>query len=387
MSAVLTPTSSKTASTQAAAAKRSRSIMWLVALVVVVLLFLVPFGVNGVGLGKLQQVMYYAVGVMSVVLLTGRLGQFSLGQGAYLGLGAYTTILLTNAGVPWFVAIFAAAIIPGILGGIAGLPALRIKGLNLALVSLGIAVVFPQFVLKFSDFSGGAAGLAAEQAVPSMFGFNRAVSGYWILLIVALILFLLAWTLVTSRTGRAMVAIRDQEIASRTLGIDMKVTKVSMYAWTAAIAGVAGWMFAVTNRFVAPADFSMLLSINLVLGMIIGGGTGNIFIGPVVGALFLVYMRDFVPTIGFDPLLTPFVYGVILILVLYFLPEGASGLVKDIGKWIKDKRRKGQPAPTANIAHGVVEPDEKAAHVLEPEQSPFGEGRETTDPVTGDPKP
>jgi branched-chain amino acid transport system permease protein len=305
--------------------------MWIAALVVVVILFAAPWLTNGVTLGKLSQVAYSAVGVMSVVLLTGRLGQFSLGQGAYLGIGAYTTLLLTNAGVPWFAALIAAAIIPGFIGGLAGLPALRIKGLNLALVSLGIAIVFPQFLLKFTAFTGGASGLAAENKPPVILGFAGAVSIYWMVIGVTVILFVLGWTLVTSRTGRALVAIRDQEIASRTLGINMKVTKVSMYAWTAAIAGIGGWMFALANQFASPADFSMLLSVNLVLGMIIGGGTSNIVIGSVAGAVFLVYVRDLVPTIGFDPLLTPFVFGVIAILVLLFLPGGVSGLAKRLG--------------------------------------------------------
>ncbi|WP_236790824.1 branched-chain amino acid ABC transporter permease [Amycolatopsis sp. GM8] len=328
---------------------RRRSFGGWIAGAAVVLLLAAPWLTSSVNLGMFGQVASDAVAVMSLALLTGRLGQFSLGQGAYLGIGAYTAILLTNAGMSWFLAVLPAALITGVIGGVAGLPALRIKGMKpLALISLGIAIVFPQFVLKFSDFSGGAQGLAATQPIPSVFGFNRAVSAYWTVVVVAVIVFVLGWTLVTSRTGRAFVAVRDQEIASRTLGINTNLTKVAMYAWTAAIAGISGWMFAMVNRYVAPADFTPLLSISLVLGMIIGGGTGNIVIGSVVGGLFLVYVRDFVPTIGFDPTLTPFVYGVILILVLLFLPRGAAGLLQDIPKRIRRRRTRSEPpvAPT-----------------------------------------
>jgi branched-chain amino acid transport system permease protein len=383
MSAVVSKSPVRAASSAVSARRRQSIGMWIVALVIVLLLLSAPYWTSAVNLGKFSEVTYYAVAVMSVVLLTGRLGQISLGQGAYLGIGTYTTLLLTNAGVPWFVAIFAAALIPAFIGGVAGLPALRIKGLNLAIVSLGIAIVFPQFILRFSDFTGGAQGLAAMQPVPSVLGFNRVVSIYWIVVILAMVLFLLGWTLVTSRTGRALVAIRDQEIASRTLGINVRFTKVSMYAWAGAIAGLAGWMFALVNRFAAPTDISTQLSINLVLALIIGGGAGNIVIASVVGALFLVYVRDFVPTIGLDPTLTPVIYGAILILVLLFLPGGATGLVKDIGRWIGRLRRGASVVNEAEIPHGIEEEALPAFDASRDEAPIGGTGHEREDPVTG----
>jgi branched-chain amino acid transport system permease protein len=205
-------------------------------------------------------------------------------------------------------------------------------------VTLGIAIVFPQIVLKFSSWTGGGAGLATTAELPGPSGITAVAWNYWVLLIICIVVFALAWSLVHSRTGRAMVAVRDQEIASRTLGVDIKTTKIAVYAATAALAGVAGWMFAVVNQFVAPADFSMLLSINLILGMVVGGAS-SVFIGPVVGAALLVYMREWVPSIGFDALLTPFIYGVLLILVLRLLPGGAAGAVSNLVGWVRRRDR------------------------------------------------
>jgi branched-chain amino acid transport system permease protein len=325
-------------------ADRRKVVGATIVIAAVIALLLLPFLLGTSELGKMQQVMYMAVAVMSVTLLTGRLGQFSLGQGAYVGVGAYVTILLTNEGVSWYLCILLAAAAAGLVGAIAGLPALRIQGLGLVLVSLGIAIVFPQVILRFDDVTGGAAGLLAETLLPGPEGLNKTAWSYWVLLAMSIVLFALASMLVKSRTGRALVAIRDQEIASRTLGINVKLTKVSMYAAVAAIAGVAGWMFAAANRFVAPADFATSLSINLVLGMIIGGKAGSVILGPIIGAVFLVYMRDAVPQIGFSPVLTPFIYGIILILFLYFLPLGASDAIRRLWRRISRKRRTAQPS-------------------------------------------
>lgn len=297
---------------------------------IVVALALVPFLVDQVSLGKLQIVMYYTVAIMALTILTGRLGQISIGHGVYMGIGAYATIIANGHGVSWWFSLFLAVILAGVVGAVISLPALRISGLNLALVTLGVAVVFPQLIVKFSDQTGGATGLAAASYLPGPANITRVVWSYWVLLAVTVVCCVLAWTFVTSRTGRSLSMIRDQPIAAGTLGINNPGTKVCVYAGTAALAGIAGWMFAVVNNFAAPSDFMLALSINLVIGMIVGGATGNIVVGPVIGAVFLVYTRDAVPGLGLDPILTPVVYGSILILVIFLLPGGAASALSKL---------------------------------------------------------
>ena len=307
---------------------RSRAVTALV--IGVLALAYTPFAASVSTLTQLQQVMYFAVAVLSVSLLTGRLGQLSLGQGAFMGIGAYTTALcVSRYELSWWIGLIAAVGLCAVLGAVAGLPSLRISGLNLALVTLGIATVFPQLVLRFSSFTGGGAGLSVATGPAGPQSISGIAWTYWVLLTVCIILFTLAVRVKVSRFGRSMVAIRDKEVVAATLSIDVRATKIAFYAISAAVAGIAGWMYAAVNLFVGPTSFALILSIDLVIAMIVGG-SDSLVLGPVLGAAFLVYVPEAAPYIGLNALLTPLVFGVVLIALLRFMRSGAAGFLASI---------------------------------------------------------
>ncbi len=289
-------------------------------------LVLAPFFVGVSQVSGLQRVVYLAVAVMSLNVLTGFNGQASIGHSAFMGMAAYTTALaVQNAGWSYWAALPVSVLVAAAVGGLAGVPALRIKGMNLALVTLGLAMVFPQIPIRFTDQTGGTQGLIVDAGLhaPAALGISDVAWRYWVLLALAGAAFWLVRNLRASRLGRSIIAIRDQPLAAHTSGVNVPLTKISVFAASAGMAGLSGWMFTVSNQFVSPGDFSVLVSINLLLGMAVGGS--GTLAGPVLGAVFLSYVPDLVADTGIDPLLTPAVYGLVLILLTYFLPGGAAG--------------------------------------------------------------
>ncbi|WP_418058738.1 branched-chain amino acid ABC transporter permease [Pimelobacter simplex] len=292
---------------------------------VLVALAAAPFVTGPVGLGQLQKVFVLAVALIGLNVLTGMTGQISVGHGAFLGIGAYTAVLTVNAGHHYATALVLAAVVAGGVGLVCGLPALRIKGMYLAMVTLGLSIVFPQIVIKYSGLTAGSAGLTVEQPMPVLLSGSALASGYWVLLIIlALALWCFA-NMTVSRLGRSLIGVQDKEVAAATVGVPVARVKVVAYGVSAAISGVAGWMFVVMNGYVSPADFTTLLSINLLLALVIGG-KGRLW-GPVLGAAFLTYAEDWISSAGVDSLLTPALLGVVVILVLYFMPQGVAGLL------------------------------------------------------------
>ncbi|MGI8330431.1 branched-chain amino acid ABC transporter permease [Actinomadura scrupuli] len=309
-------------------------------------LLLAPFFVAASQVSALQRVVYLAVAVMSLNVLTGFNGQASIGHSAFMGMAAYITALtVQNAGWSYWAALPVSILASALVGGLAGIPALRIKGMNLALVTLGLAMVFPQIPVRFTDQTGGTQGLTVDNglAAPEALGISDVAWRYWVLLVLAGAAFWLVRNTRASRIGRSIIAIRDQPLAAHTSGVNVRLTKIMVFAASAGMAALAGWMFTVSNQFVSPGDFSVLVSINLLLGMAVGGS--GTLAGPIFGALFLSYVPDLAADTGVDPLLTPVVYGLVLILLTYFLPGGAAGALAALAARI---HRPGASRPPAS---------------------------------------
>ncbi|MFR9804089.1 branched-chain amino acid ABC transporter permease [Pseudonocardia sp. RS010] len=282
-----------------------------------------PFWLPPVALIQLQHVFYLGVAIAGLNLLTGLTGQISVGHGAFMGIGAYVTVLSANAGLGHFTGLVLGVVLAGVTGLLCGLPALRIRGMYLAMVTIGLGIVFPQVIVRYTEVTGGTAGLRMNQKPPALISGSTIASSYWILLIITLVVGLLMWQVLGSRLGRSLLAVRDNETAAGTLGVPVARTKVLVYGVSAALAGLAGWMFATVNQYVSPADFSVFLSINLLLAMVLGGpGT---LLGPLLGGVYLAYSEEWIGEIGLNPQLTPAINGLLLILVLFFLPGGIAG--------------------------------------------------------------
>jgi branched-chain amino acid transport system permease protein len=280
----------------------------------------------------LSQAIYLAVAAMGLNLLTGFNGQISIGHGAFFGVGAFTSgILVVDHGWAFETTIPIAALLSAALGVAVGFPALRVRGLYLALITLGLAVLFPRVASKYVESDGGVALLK-----PSRRDFSSLVTFldddqwvYFLSLAIAVVLFVLAWNLVRSRVGRAMVAVRDQELAAVTVGVGLRRTKITSFAISAAYAGIAGSLSVMVDRIADGTSQIVYFqrSIEFLVAVVIGGAAT--ILGPAVGALLLVALRrNTEDLIEGKEILAPAIFGGALILIVFVLPEGVVGGVR-----------------------------------------------------------
>jgi branched-chain amino acid transport system permease protein len=307
----------------------SRRHRWLrgAALAVAVLVAVgLPFNSEPVVNGQLTLVLIYAVAALGLNLLVGYAGQISLGHGAFFAIGAYTAAaLIVHAGVPYLLTVPAAALLTFAIGFAFGVPALRLRGLYLALVTLALAVALPPLIKRFEGLTGGVQGMSVPQpAVPGWLPVDPDQYLYLLVLAVAAGMFLLAANLTRGGLGRALIAIRDNERAATTMGVDPARVKTRVFACSAAYAGVAGALFTFALGFVAPESFTLVLSFNFLAAIVIGGlGTVG---GAVLGALFIEFVPQYADDV--NQALTGVIYGATLIAVMYLLPGGAAGLLR-----------------------------------------------------------
>jgi branched-chain amino acid transport system permease protein len=292
----------------------------------------------------LSQAIFLAIAAMGLNLLTGYNGQVSIGHGAFFGIGAFTTgLLMVDHGWPFEATIPAAAFVAGVVGVLVGFPALRVRGLYLALITLGLAVLFPRVATKYVKGAGGVALLRPERAQfnsPFTVG-NLAPDQYqyYLCLVVAVLMFVLARNLVHRRVGRAMVAVRDQEIAASTVGVNLAGVKVGAFAVSAAYAGVAGALSVMVNKVAGATNpiAYFQLSIEFLVAVVIGG-SATIF-GPAVGALVLTLLRHFTDNaIEGKEILSPAILGASLIAIVYLLPHGIVGGLRQLAARVTRRR-------------------------------------------------
>jgi branched-chain amino acid transport system permease protein len=285
---------------------------------------LVPFLFGPYRVGQFTLVLVYAVAVLGLNLLVGYSGQISLGHGAFFALGAYTAaLLIEKASVPHLLSVPAAGVLCFAAGFLFGVPALRLHGLYLALVTLGLAVATPQLIKRFDGLTEGTQGLTVEQpAPPDWLPLADDQFLYLLSLVLAAVMFVVAWNLMRGQLGRAVKAVRDREIAASTIGVNLAATKTWVFAISAAYAGVAGAMYVFAIGFVAPEAFTLTVSFAFLAAMVVGG------LATITGALFGALFIEFVPVYAGDVnvALTGVIYGGVLIAFMWVLPEGAAGL-------------------------------------------------------------
>jgi branched-chain amino acid transport system permease protein len=341
--------------------RRARTLMPVAAFVGLAALVLVlPSFVSDFRAQQFAYVGIYTIALLGLNVLTGYTGQISLGHGAFMAVGGYTSaILMADHGVKDVWTIPIAALVAGTAGFLFGLPALRLSGLYLALATFAIAVATPAVIKKFEGFTGGGSGInlfglpeltasiTPVEVLGSELTFNNWL--YYLAWTIALVSYVLAWLLLRGRTGRAFRAVRDSETAAVSSGVDLARYKTLAFAVSAAYAGVAGSLFAIGTTFVNPDTFPIALSIFLLVGVVVAG-LGSL-LGPVVGAIFIYFMQaswaqgmdkvipDWLPVLGDVSTSTPgapaVVFGVILILVMFVLPTGAAGLLERAGAMVQ----------------------------------------------------
>ncbi|HXW27712.1 MAG TPA: branched-chain amino acid ABC transporter permease [Xanthobacteraceae bacterium] len=305
----------------------------------VIVALALPFAVKNFLLFQLTLAIIYAVAILGLNLLTGFNGQFSLGHSAFYAIGAYTAaVMMDHWDIAYYWTLPAAGLVCLVSGFLFGLPALRLEGIYLALATFALAIATPQ-ILKFSALEGWTGGVQGIVVVKPDAPFGLPLNSdqwlYLFTLAVAAVLYLCAVNLVTSRTGRAMTAIRDNPIAAGAMGVNVSLYKSLTFGVSALYTGIAGALGAVVTGFVAPDSFTFALSIQLFVGLVVGG-VGSIP-GTLFGGLFALFAPNIAESVSKG--LAGAVYGVILVLVIYVMPSGAAGLVRLIASKLARSER------------------------------------------------
>ena len=277
-----------------------------------------------------------AIAVLGLNLLTGFNGQISLGHGAFYAVGAYTAaVLMDHLNMPYWATLPCAAVVCFIVGYLFGLPALRLEGHYLALATFALALAVPQ-ILKYKwleGVTGGVQGIVLNKPeVPFGLPLSEDQWLYYYCLIVMVVLYWAAANMLNSRSGRAMMAIRDYAIAADTMGIDTALYKTVTFGISAAYTGIAGALSASAIAFVSPDSFTIFLSIKFLIGLVVGG-VGSLA-GSVVGGIFYVLVDNSAQALSlfvkndlglqFD-LSAYTVFGILLIVLMYLMPMGIVG--------------------------------------------------------------
>ncbi|MGW8483022.1 branched-chain amino acid ABC transporter permease [Microbacterium sp. NPDC055903] len=271
-------------------------------------------------------VLVWTIVGLGLNLLVGFGGQVSLGHSAFFAAGAYAVAVGGEAGVPHPATLLLAAVVPFAIGYLIGLPALRLKGLQLGLVTLALAMATPAAIRALEPITHGSRGIAIDGDPPSWVPLAQDQWVYYLALVVAVAAYLVTRRLARGRLGRSFIAVRDAELVAETLGVDVWQTKTRLFALSAGYAGVAGGLYALLLEFVGPENFGLTLSISFVT-LIVVGGLATVP-GAMLGALFIQYVPAF--TSGISPAATGAAYGIVLILFAFFLPFGLVGLARGL---------------------------------------------------------
>jgi branched-chain amino acid transport system permease protein len=271
----------------------------------------------------------FFIAILGLNILTGYTGQISLGHGAFMAIGGYTTAIMYRdhlKSLPWHSALSTiplAAAAAFAVGVVVGIPALRLSGVYLALATFAVALVVPALANKYTHLSGGRDGIL----LPIRTGHWSYVAGWSI----AGGMFVLAWLLLRGRIGRAWRAIRDSDIAAISAGVNPAVYKTFAFAVSAAFAGVAGSLFVLLSGLAQPDEFGLLLSVELLIGVAVAG-LGSLW-GVLAGAFFVYYLRvgaqgTSIAFLNQHKYAAPVLQGIAVIVVMFVLPTGFAGLLR-----------------------------------------------------------
>jgi branched-chain amino acid transport system permease protein len=322
----------------------------LLAVIFGVLLYLLSESISSFNNLRLATIAYYFTALAGLTVLTGLNGQISLGHGALMAVGAYSTAILTSrTGFPLGAALVAAAAITAVVGVAVGAAASRLRGPYLAGATLAFAIGLPGLADKYPSAFGGENGLSvAPPTPPASLGLTFPLERWeaWIACGCALVVFVILSNLLRSRVGRAFRAVRDDEVAAQLSGLNVARTQVLAFVVSAACAGVAGGALVVVTQLAAPGAFQLSLSLALVTGIVLGG-LGSLG-GAVWGALALVYLPQWSDDLAHKISLSNNVqsnlplalYGIVLIGVIVAAPQGIQGAVRGLARIAQSRLRR-----------------------------------------------
>jgi branched-chain amino acid transport system permease protein len=315
--------------------KYGSTFFWYLALVAALLIL--PSFLDDYLVSQLTFIAMYGVAAVGLMLLTGYTGQVSMGHAAFFAIGSYTSAILTAHGVPFLAALPVAGIVAGIVGVLIGRPILHLTGLYLAIATMGFAFIIDEILVRWESLTKGNMGYYLKPPAIGPLIFDSEKRFYYLALVVLILTLLAARNILRAPMGRAMIAIRDSEIASEAIGINPAKFKTMAFAISAFFTGIAGCLYAHKVLFINPESYTIVLSVEL-LAMVIIGGLGSLH-GAVFGAAFFIFLpqlivmtKDYMPAYlqkqtGMEAAL----FGLLIVLVMLFEPMGIYG------RWLKTK--------------------------------------------------
>ncbi|MEJ5183627.1 MAG: branched-chain amino acid ABC transporter permease [Rectinemataceae bacterium] len=294
----------------------------------IALLALIPqLNLKSYYMGVLCRILLYTILAGSLNVINGYSGQFNIGHAGFFGIGAYTSAILSlQLKMPFWIALPISGLLAMIVGLIVALPTLRLKGIYLAIVTLGASEIIRLIALNWMSLTGGPNGLRGIPA-PVLFGlkFSRSQQYYYIFLVLSLVFYFMTRRIIQSRIGRAWISIREDETAARSLGVETMRFKAANFMYGAFWAGIAGGAFSPYFKFISSDMFSLDEGFNI-LSMVIIGGQGTLA-GPIVGAIIVNFLTEFLRPISQYRLV---VYAILIIAMMWLRPQGLVGVSKSV---------------------------------------------------------
>jgi branched-chain amino acid transport system permease protein len=295
------------------------------------LLLVLPLFSDDYILSQATFVFIYGIVAMGMMLLVGYTGQISLGHAAFFAVGAYVAAVLQARGWSFLPAFAMAGTVSGLVGIIIGLPALRVKGVYLAMATLSFAFIVEEVIVRWSSVTRGNRGMTVVDPVIFGYKFSTPVHIYFLSGIVFWLVVLVIINVLRSRTGRALSALRDSDVAAESMGINLAQFKTTAFAISAVATGLAGALYAHKLAYISPEQFGIMVSVEFLM-MIIIGGLGSLH-GAVFGAMFFILLpqlivgiKNFLPArIAELPVLESVSFGILVILFVMFEPRGLNG--------------------------------------------------------------
>jgi len=306
---------------------------WYAALLV--LLLAAPFVIPDYYRSQFVFIFIYGVCGFGLMLLSGFTGQISMGHAAFLAVGAYTETILQAKGIPFVVSAPVAIVLSSITGVIIGLPALRLTGIYLAIATLAFGFIVEEILARWESLTGGNSGLTVPGVKLVMNKLDGEIEFYYLCLACVIGAGFVVFNLLRSPTGRAFIAIRDSEVSAQSMGVNLSAYKTLSFALSAGLTGLAGTLYAHQIKFISPEQFTLAVSIEFLM-MIVIGGMGSLH-GAIFGSIFVISLpefiggiKDYLPqAVAEQTGLKSTIFGVIMILFVLFEPLGLYG------RWIK----------------------------------------------------
>ena len=326
----------------------------ILAVVIAVVIIVAPITSSPYVNYQLSIIAVFAVALLGLNIVMGYTGQVSLGQSAFLGLGAYIAAYGVRMGWPIVLTFLLCCVIPAAVGLLVALAAARLRGLALAMVTIALPIIGVPLAKRFPDFTGGSQGTSVSfLEAPDWSGLADDQWRYYIVVAIAVVLFLLGRNLVRGRIGRAFAIVKSNEAVALSMGISPYRYKVLAFTVASLFGGAAGFLYIAVVQYTSPETLSFATSINLIAAMVIGGSAS--ILGTILGAIYFVVLPIAAGQI--DASRTALISGAVLLAVLFLLPGGLVSLPRRIVQLTSGAKRRGGSTPANQTPTGGTAPD------------------------------